>query len=307
VRQSPIFYGETCETMKVIEVMKYVWSHPANRDRRVRAVARACWWQASKRFVGNPWTIRCYGGLQIRCYPGSNGAGLMIYSNGMIDFDDLHFTRSYLRPGDAFLDIGANIGSYTLLAASCVGEKGTVVAFEPGRRSFDYLQENIRLNGLNQVELHRAAVAESSGEVAFLQTRDLTNRIVLPDQSEMADAEPVRSVTLDEALAGRRFALGKMDVEGAEPMIFRGSKQALQQGNPRVWILELKDRLLTRYGASAREFASFLRNHDYKLASYDATKGQLSFPDEPWLGRENVVAIHTSAIDEVKARLAERR
>jgi FkbM family methyltransferase len=293
--------------IKSLEVMRFVWTHPANRHRRMRAVARACYWQLSKRLTGNPWTIRCYDVMQMRCYPNSNGAGLMIYTNGMIDYDDVQFTQAYLRPGDAFLDVGANIGVFTLLAAACVGKQGFVRAYEPGRSAFEHLLENVQLNQLNQVELHCVALAEQPGQVSFLQTRDLTNRIVLSGEADDNGAESTTCITLDMAVADRRFEMGKMDVEGAEPLIFRRSQGALSEGNPPVWVLELKDRLLIKYGSSAEQFARFLQDYDYQLGSYDADRGQLDFLARPWQGRDNVIAVHASARDEVQRRLTESK
>ena len=113
-----------------------------------------------KRLTGRSRDIRVFGDLRLRCYPDSCGAGIMIYTNGWYDYDDMHFVHRYLRPGDAVIDVGANIGVYTLLAASVVGDQGKVVAFEPGRQSFARLQENVQLNGLHQVETRRAAVGK---------------------------------------------------------------------------------------------------------------------------------------------------
>jgi FkbM family methyltransferase len=223
----------------------------------------------------------------------------------MIDYDDVQFTQAYLRPGDAFLDVGANIGVFTLLAAACVGKEGAVRAFEPGKSAFEQLQENVQLNQLDQVELHKLPLAEQAGVVVFHQTRDLTNRIVLPDDPDNRGAQTMSAITLDSAVADRQFQLGKMDIEGAEPLIFRGGQAALQAANPPVWILELKDRLLVKYGSSAEQFARFLQDRDFQLGAYDADRGTLDFPQRPWEGRNNVIAVHTTARDEVERRLAE--
>jgi hypothetical protein len=133
----------------------------------------------------------------------------------------------------------------------------------------------------------------------------LSNRIAEPGWDEGDSATLVPCVTLDEAVAGTQFAMGKMDIEGAEPVIFRGSREALSAANPPVWLLEIKDRLMARYGCSASHFAAFLRQHGFQLGSFDARQGRLSFTDEPWKGRENVIAVHHSAMHEVCARLAQ--
>ena len=68
---------------------------------------------------------------KIRCYPNSSSASKIIYFSAFPDFYEMGFMKDYLRPGDNFIDGGANIGLYTILAASLVGNNGKVVAFEP--------------------------------------------------------------------------------------------------------------------------------------------------------------------------------
>ena len=73
--------------------------------------------------------------MTLRCYPDSPSASAMIYCHDSPDFHEMNFIRRYLRAGDTFLDIGANIGVYSLLAASRVGPSGRVVAFEPAKQA----------------------------------------------------------------------------------------------------------------------------------------------------------------------------
>jgi FkbM family methyltransferase len=293
--------------MLSVEVLKYIWNHPANRGRRLRAVGRSVGWQLEKRLTGQSRDIRVFGDLRLRCYPDSRGAGMMIYADGWYDYDDMHFVRRYLRPGDAVIDVGANIGVYTLLAASVVGVEGRVVAYEPGRETFERLRENVAINGLTHVDLRRAAIGQTRGTVSFHQKQDVTNRIaVAGDATDPAgDLEEVPCLTLDEELAGSQFALGKIDIEGAELMAFRGGRRLLREGNPPVWLLELKDRLLRRYGGSARELAELLQEAGYELATYDADRVELSMLARPWQYDGNALAIHRSAADTVRSRLAE--
>ena len=291
--------------MLLVDVVKYIWTHRANRRRRLRALADSVGWQLEKRLTGHCRNIRVFGDLRLRCYPNSRGAGLMIYTNGWYDYDDMHFVRGYLRPGDAVVDVGANIGVYTLLAAAVVGNQGKVVAFEPGRESFARLQENVQLNQLRQVELRHAAVGEARSMVSFYQDMDLINHIVPADQQPTLGAtEFVQCVTLDDELAGQGFDLGKIDIEGAELMAFRGAQQMLRRANPPVWLVEVKDSLLRRYGNTIRELAHLLQVSGFELGNYDADRGLLLFPPEPWQGHENVQAIHRTALDRVRSRLA---
>src|SRR5260221_10724280 len=69
-----------------------------------------------------------------------------------------------LKPGSTVVDIGANVGAFSILAASIVGPRGRVLAFEPINKTFERLRKNVALNGLKNVECHRAAIDSQEGE-----------------------------------------------------------------------------------------------------------------------------------------------
>lgn len=291
--------------MLIVHVVKRIWNFESNRGHRVRAVVRGLGWQIQKRLTKQPRDIRVFGDMTLRCYPDSHGAGLMIYSGGWFDYDDMYFVQRYLQPGDVFLDVGANIGVYSLLAASRIGDTGKVISFEAGRRAFERLNENIALNGLDFVDARYAAVSSTNGTISFMQgQRDLVNKIVVDStKNGSAACDEVPSVTLDSAVGEMRMSLGKIDIEGAEPIAFGAAEGLLRDGNPPVWLIELKDQLLQEFGQSAEVFARWLRDRDYLLANYDADRNELAFPEEPWHDQENVIAIFRPALEGVKERL----
>ena len=122
---------------------------------------------------------------------------------------------------DGFIDGGANIGTYSLLASGIVGPGGLIVAFEPVPKLARRFRENIALNGIDWVELHEAALADRSGLVSFVSDRDVSNRIV-PEGSGERNKIHVPSTSLDECLPpDARFAMAKFDLEGAEVAALR--------------------------------------------------------------------------------------
>lgn len=288
------------------QVLKYIWNHPSNRHRKIRAVGESVYWQVEKRVTKRSRDLPVFGKMRLRCYPNSRGAAMMIYSGGWYDYDDMDFVRRYLRPGDCVLDVGANIGVYTLLAASVIGPTGKIVAYEPNAESFDRLLENIQINGIQeQVDARRAAVGESRGSVKFHKKQDVSNRIAHANETanEPDAFEEVPCVVLDEECKDIPFVLGKIDIEGAEMMAFRGMTQLLRAGNPPVWLLELKDRLLRPFGTSAREVADLLGSQGYQLAVYEADDRQLKLLDDPRNFDGNALAIHQSSMEMVRDRL----
>ncbi|HTM47034.1 MAG TPA: FkbM family methyltransferase [Bryobacteraceae bacterium] len=150
------------------------------------------------------------------------------------------FYQSHLKPGMTYLEIGANIGYFTVLAASLVGHHGHVHAFEPLAEAFTLLELNCRLNNYSYLcELTPKAVGEFDG-IHTLHTFEhnfgSSTLSTLPEKllaefNEKPTAEPVSCTTLDSHYAGREitFDFIKMDAEGAEPLIFAGSSAFLER------------------------------------------------------------------------------
>lgn len=273
----------------ILSIFEYIWTHPANRGRKVRAIVRAIGWQICKRILKKPINIRVFGDLTLRCYPDSPSASLVIYCEESPDYHEMHFMRRYLRSGDNVLDVGANIGVYSLLAASLVGTAGRVLAFEPGPEAKRRLTENLQINQLNNVEVHACALGDHVGVVDFLNQQDTTNRIkTAADDGKSLVSVPL--MRLDDVVR-LRCALGKMDIEGAEPIALRGAERLLQESSPPVWLLELNGSLHS-FGFSETTFSEWLCQQGYDLALYDADRCQLSFTNpEPWKMSPNVLAV----------------
>lgn len=137
----------------------------------------------------------------------------------------------YLLPGSVVVDVGANIGYYTLLAATRVGPTGTVIAFEPSRENCALLQRSLVANRLANVVLVPFAVADLDGAVSYGMD-DSNGRIALDERPEL---RRVRAVTLDRALAHEpRVDVVKVDIEGAEGRALRGMRGLLQRHRPVV-------------------------------------------------------------------------
>lgn len=142
--------------------------------------------------------------------------------------------RRLLQPGMTFLDIGANIGYFTLLAANRVGEEGKVLAFEPVERNRDALLKSIAVNDRRNVVLYPYAVGEQNERVALdIGGKSSNSRILrtLPDNSPLM----AEVVALDRFLLDLpRLDVVKMDVEGAEPQAIRGMRGLIEQHHPIV-------------------------------------------------------------------------
>ncbi len=169
-----------------------------------------------------------------------------------------------LRSGDAFIDVGANVGYYTLIARSLVGDDGAVLAFEVDPRPAALLERTAQANGWHNVHVVRAAVGDGRTRLQLEPDADCGHTRVRP--ARVADPRPsLPSVALDsrrELLAGHRLACLKIDVEGHELEVLRGAQQLLSENRPAV-ICEVRPEhhdaaiaLMAALGYSATELAA---------------------------------------------------
>jgi FkbM family methyltransferase len=284
-------------------VLKRVWNHPGNRGQRLRALARALSWQVYKRTVRKPLAVEFAEGFSILCFPDSGSASNIFYGNHYFDLDEMNLMRRLLREGDGFIDGGANIGVYAMLAGSLVGLNGRVVAFEPFASHASRLRANAAYNRFGQVELRQAAVSDGSGTVSFVTNRDVSNRIQTRTDAD-ADTIEVPCTTLDAALAGDgRFLIGKLDLEGSEIAALRGATRLLETANPPLWIVEWNPGLLRKRGHEPADLIGLLEVHGFGLVE---AKGDRLIAAEPPPTSGNIIAAHRDHLAMLEERLRER-
>lgn len=204
-------------------------------------------WQAWQRTVRRPVTIRLRSASgkpasppKLRCYPHSAIGSSVLYC-GFNEYQDMHFAADILASTDIFVDVGANIGIYSLLGASIPGVE--VIALEPSTRSRNRLIENVALNDFDErIQVVAAAAGASSGSARLTEGFDAMNRIV-DDSESSAPTEAVEVVTLDNIVPAadrNRVTLVKIDVEGHESEVIDGALELLSTGHPHLIVEALE-------------------------------------------------------------------
>ncbi len=175
---------------------------------------------------------------------------------GLHEFVDMAFVLHLLRPEDQFLDVGANIGTYTLLASKVVGTR--TIAIEPVPTTFERLMRNIRCNDIEAKVDVRACVAGSApGSIWFSIDRDTMNQVV--DETYVGKKQQIMVRTLDVILESRQPVLWKVDVEGFEEEVLAGATSALLSSSLQAVILE----------AHSPRIQESMNSAGFKLAQYD--------------------------------------
>jgi FkbM family methyltransferase len=174
------------------------------------------------------------------------------------------FILHFLRQGDLFADIGANIGSFTVLAASGAGAR--VIAFEPGDEAYRWLVQNIALNDLSHlVDAREEAVGSRSGRVSFTANLDTVNHVIA--KASVGDAGSVAITTLDEAVGDDCPSAAKIDVEGFETEVLRGAPKTLANSNLRCIVMELNGSGM-RYNFDETALRDVMAGHGFREYVY---------------------------------------
>lgn len=250
--------------MALLGSLRFILNHPLNRDARWAALTRWLRWQIGSRilpgevvwpFVNDAW-------LSIR--PGMTGATGNIYT-GLHEFEDMAFVCHYLRPDDLFVDVGANVGSYTVLAAAAVG--AACFSIEPLPQAFATLRRNIALNDMGgRVKALNVGLARQPGVLHFTSQLDTVNHVLSDGETHANSVEvPVR--TLDDVVGNAAPALLKIDVEGYETEVLAGAERTLAKPALQALILELNGSG-RRYGFDEDAIRRHLRDLGFTACSY---------------------------------------
>jgi FkbM family methyltransferase len=243
----------------ILPTLKFIAQHPLSSQRPLSAFWRYARWQIESRLrdeVIFDWVE----GSKLAARNGMTGATGNIYC-GLHEFADMAFLLHLLRPGDLFVDVGANVGSYTVLASAVCGARS--IAIEPDPGTVQSLRRNVEVNGIGErVTVIESAVGSSLGKVRFTVGQDTTNRVA--SGTEVATRE-VQVCALDDLLAGEAPALIKLDVEGYEPQVLAGASTVLKRRSLIAIITETADPAIR----------SLLRNAGFTCAHYDPSRREI--------------------------------
>jgi FkbM family methyltransferase len=209
-------------------------THPLTQKAPLRAWVRFASWQIRSRMqeeVIVPWI----GGQRFAVRRGMQGATGNIYV-GLNEFADMMLALHFLRAGDLFLDIGANVGSYTILASGVC--RATTWAFEPDPNAVGCLKRNLAINDLHElVTVYELALGNADGEIPFTVGYGPGNRVA---SAEETNVRMVRQQRLDTLIGGesQSIIMMKMDVEGHGDEVLRGAKSLLANDCLKIIVAE---------------------------------------------------------------------
>jgi FkbM family methyltransferase len=255
-------------------VVRFVWKHPSNAGHRPRALLRLAGYQFRARLLRRRVVARLGERSLIWVDLHRTSASKVMYANPP-DMPEMQVWRQALRGGGLFLDVGANVGAYTIWAAECGAE---VIALEPAADTFGLLLQNVALNGY-LVKAIQAAASARCGTARFTAGRDSGNHL---DPNGPVEAT---LVTID-SLVGERHVVGmKVDVEGFEIDVLQGCTRALSER--RIGLIQLEWNALSQrvFGTDRSPVADLLTRYGYQLFRPDL-RGCLVSVTDPGFGAD---------------------
>ncbi|MCB0577555.1 MAG: FkbM family methyltransferase [Saprospiraceae bacterium] len=281
----------------LIQTIRFLFSHPLARRSRWAALRRFVTWQIASRVLPHPVIHPFVGTTRLIVEKGMTGATGNIYT-GLHEFEDMAFLLHFLRPEDLFADIGANIGSYTVLAGGVANCR--VFSAEPVPATFNHLQDNVLINHLSEkVQLCNAGIGAETGRLSFTRSLDTTNHVAVAGEKDTIEV-PV--TLLDEAI-GETPRLIKIDVEGFEMAVLQGAKRILSDTHLKALIVEINQSCI-RYGHTPEEVHGLLVGYGFTSYQYEPFGRALTPTDGP--GEQNTIYLRDPGFATQRVRNAEK-
>jgi FkbM family methyltransferase len=184
---------------------------------------------------------------------------------GMYEVEKRSAIAQLLRPGQTFVDVGANKGDFALLAAERMGDRGRVLAFEPEPANCGWIRRSVELNGYRSVQVHQLALGEAEGSISLHLSEVSGHHSIVPGRDDsLGRSIEVPVTTLDSvvrATGNPRVDLIKIDVEGADLAVLRGARRTLVENADVVVLLDVHPHL----GVDAIEVCRFLSDLGFTL------------------------------------------
>lgn len=237
--------------------------NPYAKKNKTKVLLRIFKWQIKSRLKKNI-TVTWINNLKINISKGDTGFTGNIYY-GLQDYDDMLFAIRFLGNNDLFIDIGANCGSYSILASKV--SKAEVIAFEPNTTTFIKLKKNIELNYSGEkIQLRKIGISNRIGQENITINSGPKNFIV--DHLSKENTELISVSTLNAELQNLEPTFLKIDVEGHEIQVLEGATEILKNKGVSVIIVEANG-MTERYGYSDNYISNFVKNFGFTQCVYD--------------------------------------
>ncbi|MEI7488438.1 MAG: FkbM family methyltransferase [Chryseobacterium sp.] len=189
-----------------------------------------------------------------------------IYFLGGYERDEIDYLYKTLKEGDTFIDIGGNIGLFSLNASKIIKDKGKIYSFEAFQPNYDQFKNHIRINDFKNITLEHLAISDQKGFIEILYNETYDNVGMASSYlQEYTSKEKVKSISLDDYVEENGIShidLIKIDIEGAEYSALKGMEKVLTDICPKI-IIEINNIALKSSNRSEKELIQLLTEKGY--------------------------------------------
>jgi FkbM family methyltransferase len=285
--------------MKLFRVLKFIYTHPFNSDNKIIGLINFFKWQVNCFLNPYPIIYNFTENSKLIVSKSLTGATGNLYC-GLMEYNEMAFLLHFLRPNDLFVDVGANIGAYTILASSEI--KANTISIEPLESTYLKLIDNILINKIQEnVRAFNIGLGSKIGKLYFTKSLDTINHVTL---KEDIDTAVVKIDTLDSLLKNEQCpVLIKIDVEGYETEVINGAEKTLANKLLKAIIIELNGSG-SRYGFNDNDIHLKLIKYGFKPYIYNPKSRKIE--EQEAFGTHNTLYLRDIDIIQEKIESAKK-
>lgn len=263
--------------------LRYLISHHQFKKYPFRTILRLVLWETYYKLFNVTALVPYYEDLRIELQPMKHrGISGLIYIFRKLE-EQSSFMTDYIKEGMTVLDIGANIGYYSIIYSKLVGEKGRIYSFEPTKSTYDKLLKNIQINKCKNIIPLNYALSNVNEKRKFYHA-EAHDRNAFAPEIENAEHEEVECKVLDEFIRDNNLHVDflKIDVEGSELLVFKGASRFLDYYNGPIYC-EFNTPKINNLGYTLKDLVSFIKEKGFNIYTYDGGEKKLNdikYPDQ---------------------------
>lgn len=256
-----------------IDDIKRTYSHPLNRKRKLLSILNYFKLGLYLRLNRSKMFVHPYIHDTKLLVGKKSTSSIVQYFNSLNDFEEMALILHFLTMDDIFVDVGANVGVYSILASGVAGAKS--IAIEPSDESSEIFRQNIAINNLeSRITLINCVVGNQSGHISFTKGLDAINRVTREDDLKK-NSELIKEETLDNLLKNDFPSCIKIDVEGFELNVLKGAKEILKKPELKLLLIETNG-LSKKYQLDEKEIFTLVHDHGFSPYMYSPFEREFS-------------------------------
>jgi len=203
---------------------------------------------------------------------------LQLSVNEIIEPVETKLFNDIIKNGEVLVDVGANIGYFTLLMAKLSGPSGKIFSFEPEDKNFEILEKNVKINNYQNIVLEKKGVSDHNGVNKFFLSSKNTGMHSLQKIRDDSKEVKIDVIKLDDYFSAldlvKKISLIKIDVEGAEFQVLNGMQTILKNENLKL-LIEFIPEHLKKHGTNPSDVLKILEDNDFKIYQINENTKQL--------------------------------